>query len=224
MHDDIGEKGVNVACVPEIESALSKNHADGFLNILSFHSGLEHVHLPGKMDYLFARRISKKVPYIHYGHHPHVPQSYETIDDSHIFYSLGNFCFDDVYSQVSSQPLVTMSEQNKICLIPILNITNNLVHKVELFWFKIGDIAFELLTPEKDNFITTVRNSLVDRALDDFIKERSEILKRHKKKRTASRDLEWYLKRLNIHYLKLALNSRRNAKLYRSNFVNYLKA
>lgn len=222
-HDAIGEKGINVANVPKIISTFLKNHEQGFLNILAFHSGLEHVHLPGEMDQKFTRKLSKICPYIHYGHHPHVVQGYERLAGSHAFYSLGNFCFDDVYSEVSSKPLVEMTEQNKICLVPILTINCNIVEAIELNWFRIGDKRFEILDPLHNDFIKKVKHSLTNKSFEDIGRERSEILANHNLKRIKKRNIKWYLRRINFRYVKLYLNSKRNAKLYKSNYVDYLK-
>ena len=41
-------------------------------------------------------------------HHPHVAQGIEMHKSSLIAYSLGNFCFDDVYTSVSKAPLVKL--------------------------------------------------------------------------------------------------------------------
>lgn len=222
-HDEIGDKGINVANVPEIISTLLKNHQSGYLNILSFHSGLEHVHLPGLNDIKFTRLLSNIVPYIHYGHHPHVVQGYEKINSSHIFYSLGNFCFDDVYNSTSSKPLVKMSEQNKVCMIPILTIEKNEVQKVDFYWFRISEDKFEVLDPENNKLIQKVIHSLTNRSLESIHDERSDILKRYIKDRKSSRDIKWYLNRLNKKYVKLYLNTKRNLSVYRSNYANYLK-
>lgn len=222
-HDALGEAGVNVANVAEIIENLAKNHESGYLNILAFHSGLEHVHLPGEMDIQFVRKLSKICPYIHYGHHPHVVQGYECIDKSHIFYSLGNFCFDDVYSNVSSKPLVKMSEQNKICLVPILTVNSNVVEHVEFNWFRLGDSSFELLTPESNEFIKKVQSSFIDPDFESIKEERAQILAEHNRTRVNNRDFSWYFDRLNFRYAKLFFNSKRNAKLYVENFVEHLK-
>jgi poly-gamma-glutamate synthesis protein (capsule biosynthesis protein) len=60
-----------------------------------------------------ARKLSNVAPFVLYGHHPHVLQGVEEAKDSLFAYSLGNFCFDDVYTNKSSEPLVKMTNNNK---------------------------------------------------------------------------------------------------------------
>lgn len=58
--------------------------------ILSVHWGLEQNYFPQKKQIHIARSLSDKVDFF-FGHHSHVFQPYEKIDDKWIFYSLGNF-------------------------------------------------------------------------------------------------------------------------------------
>ena len=62
--------------------------------ILNYHGGEEYTRYP------MPKKRSKLKKYLNYGvdviigHHPHVVQGIEKIDNKFIFYSLGNFIFD----------------------------------------------------------------------------------------------------------------------------------
>ena len=220
--EKINDLGVNIADADKIIEGLSNSSDLGYLNILAFHSGLEHVNLPGRADICFARYLAQHFDYVLYGHHPHVVQAYEKVNKSHLFYSLGNFCFDDVYSNVSKKPLVKMTEDNKLGLAPILTIENNIIENVEYLWTYLGAEKMEIL--ENDNFeiIKTIKNlDLSD--LDKVERERNEFLSKWLTARKGSRDLNWYLKRLRVRYIKLLFNSKKNRKLYEKHYLNKLK-
>lgn len=64
------------------------------LKILTLHWGNEYIHRPSMMQRNMAYRLIDAGADIIVGHHSHVIQPYEKYKAGHIFYSLGNFCFD----------------------------------------------------------------------------------------------------------------------------------
>ena len=85
-----GGYGVNAYNLKEVDNILKQNDLDGYLNIVSVHAGLEHINNPSKEHILAARKLARTVPYIYYGHHPHVIQGVEEYKGSLIAHSLGN--------------------------------------------------------------------------------------------------------------------------------------
>ena len=79
-----------------IEQKLDYYKNEGFTNIISCHFGQEHVAYPSLDHMSFFRKLAKKYNFILHGHHPHVIQGCESISNSLIYYSLGNFCFDNL--------------------------------------------------------------------------------------------------------------------------------
>lgn len=219
--DGLNGGGVNIADFDDMNKTLLKAENEGYLNILSFHSGLEHINLPGKADICFARYLAEQFNYVLYGHHPHVVQAYEKHKESHLFYSLGNFCFDDVYSKTSKTPLVKMTEENKVGLVPVLTIENNRVINVEHIWTYLGKSKMELLKPEDNSIIKDIYNI----SLKDLVKtgiRRDKLLSSYINDRKSKRNISWYTKRLRWKYFKLILNAKKNRKLYESSFLNKL--
>lgn len=66
--------------------------------IFTLHWGNEYIHLPSPRQRALARTLIDHGAHLIVGHHPHVVQPYEHYGAGHIFYSLGNFCFDALHS------------------------------------------------------------------------------------------------------------------------------
>ncbi|MGI6292034.1 MAG: CapA family protein [Bacteroidales bacterium] len=75
---------------------MKSNNID--IKILSFHWGNEYIHQPSLEQRKLAYKCVEAGVDIIAGHHPHVIQPYEKYKEGHIFYSLGNFCFDNLQS------------------------------------------------------------------------------------------------------------------------------
>lgn len=221
---DSKSEGVNIADAHVIEETLLEAHSKGYLNIFAFHTGLEHIHLPGTDDIKFCRYLAKKYPYILYGHHPHVVQGFENYENSNLFYSLGNFCFDDVYSRnKSSEPLIKMSESNKLGLVPILTIEDNLVKNIELVWTYLGDEKMLIIRDDGHPLINKIKSCLNNKSLFDIKSERNSYLNSLFTSRKKLRNTRWYLDRLNIRYLKLYFEIKNNYKLYQKHYLDKIK-
>ena len=73
-------------------SEMTDKKAD--LKILTLHWGNEYIHRPSMTQRNMAYKLIDAGVDIIVGHHSHVIQPYEKYKTGHIFYSLGNFCFD----------------------------------------------------------------------------------------------------------------------------------
>ena len=104
---------VNLLDPPEMEKAIRQAEEKNLLPILSCHWGEEHVHFPNYDHVELARGLARKHTIVVHGTHPHVIQGTETVGESLIHYSLGNFCFDDVYTSRSKDPLIRLSLDNQ---------------------------------------------------------------------------------------------------------------
>lgn len=63
--------------------------------ILSIHWGNDYSYYPTKNQLATARKFVASGADIIMGHHPHTIQPFEKIDNSYVFYSLGQVCFGD---------------------------------------------------------------------------------------------------------------------------------
>ncbi len=216
-----GKPGVNALNVATVEAMLRKNHEDGFLNVVSVHSGQEHVNFPSPDDIRMARRFAGVCPYVYYGHHPHVLQGIEAVDGSVIAYSLGNFCFDDVYTDKSPEPLIRQSLNNRQGAILELDVQGGRLvshHVTPLF---AAAERLEIGSDEVSSLIDEYSAALVN--VDaDYAARREAILSAYVAGRKRSRDLDWYLKRLNLNSAGILWRARYNQRQYRKNVLNYL--
>ncbi|MFH1218239.1 MAG: CapA family protein, partial [Candidatus Peregrinibacteria bacterium] len=83
---------------------MTKSNVD--YTIVSIHWGSEYKHQPHSVDQVEAGRafVDAGADLV-IGHHPHVVQSFETYNGAFIFYSLGNFVFDQYWSKDTQEEL-----------------------------------------------------------------------------------------------------------------------
>lgn len=93
--------------------------------IISMHAGNEYTDKPDNSQTNFAQAAIDAGADLVIGHHPHVVQTLEKYKGKYIFYSLGNFIFDQPQSQETKEGLAikvyfTKNEISKISLLPIV--------------------------------------------------------------------------------------------------------
>jgi poly-gamma-glutamate capsule biosynthesis protein CapA/YwtB (metallophosphatase superfamily) len=93
--------------------------------IVSMHSGIEYTPEPNDSQIDFAHTAINAGADLVIGHHPHVVQTMEEYKGKYIFYSLGNFVFDQPQSQETKEGLAikvyfTKNEISGISLLPIV--------------------------------------------------------------------------------------------------------
>jgi poly-gamma-glutamate synthesis protein (capsule biosynthesis protein) len=91
--------------------AQLRNQAD-FI-IISLHAGIEYTGQPNQFQKDFAHNAIDVGADLVIGHHPHWVQSAEIYKDKYIFYSLGNFIFDQMWSEPTREGLVVKFIFNK---------------------------------------------------------------------------------------------------------------
>lgn len=93
--------------------------------IVSVHSGTEYADKPNNSQINFAHTAVDAGADLVIGHHPHVVQTMEKYKGKYIFYSLGNFVFDQPQSQATKEGLAikiyfTKDRIKKISLLPVV--------------------------------------------------------------------------------------------------------
>lgn len=215
--------GLNYLDAHAVQDAVRRNASNGFLSILAVHSGQEHVHMPSSDDVRFARGLANVVDYVYYGHHPHVVQGHERIDGSAIFYSLGNFIFDDVYTpRDHEKPLITLSEANKTGAIGSVEINSGQIVDMGVTPIYL-DEAQVLVGHAVPGFDMAAFDTLLATAgTPEYDRNRASVIREFVDSRRKLRDLKWYLRRLNMNSLGIILKARKNARLYREAFASKL--
>lgn len=81
--------------------------------IVSMHAGVEYEPFPEESQIAFARAAIDAGAEMVIGHHPHVVQTLELYKGKYIFYSLGNFVFDQMWSQETREGLLVQATFRK---------------------------------------------------------------------------------------------------------------
>ena len=130
--------------------------------IVAMHWGVEYTHTPTKYEEDMAKFLADNNVDIVIGTHPHVIQPVEWIDDTIVFYSLGNFISAQYQNQgtcsyykcmvgLMSSLDITKTEYKGKTTIKIDNINNNLIYTYYTGWSKFQVIPFS--NPEIKNYL-----------------------------------------------------------------------
>lgn len=94
--------------------------------VVSFHFGVEYKLYPTKEQMQFAHTAIDSGADLVVGHHPHWVQGTEVYKNKYIFYSLGNYIFDQLWSKSTMEGLtakITIGNDNAISnvsLVPVI--------------------------------------------------------------------------------------------------------
>ncbi|MDP2933793.1 MAG: CapA family protein [bacterium] len=139
-----GGKGKNayVARTDDFETLKSKvlnlkSQAD--IVIVSMHAGTEYALQPNTAQTDFAHAAIDAGADVVVGHHPHWVQGYEKYGNGIIFYSLGNFIFDQEWSQKTKEGLAVK-----------IKISDSKLQSAELFPIIIENYCCARLMTEKE--------------------------------------------------------------------------
>lgn len=215
--------GVNILDGNIFEKTIKSNNEKGYLNIVSVHFGDEHLHYPRYEHIKLARKVAKHTPYIFYGHHPHVIQGVEMYENALIAYSLGNFCFDDVYTKQSSVPKVRQTQENKESFILSLEIEANELKHYEIIpiYDNNSKIIVDVSNSEILNKIYEYTRYLnLDE--DTYKQTRQCKLNEYLFKRKSMRNVKWYIERLNYNSAGMLIKAKINLIEYKKCLKDYL--
>ncbi len=220
-----GGYGVNAYNIPETEKFISNSITEGYLPVIAVHAGLEHVNYPSIDHIRAARKLTEKGTLVYYGHHPHVIQGVEVYNGSLIAHSVGNFCFDDVYTTASKdKPLVELTENNRMGVIMELTVEDNKVKKWKEQIVYIGKGVNKLIMIETPPSVDVFNQELCNMECNpaEYNKKRQSLLDERTKERKAMRNLKWFMKRIRPRYFLLIMDMLKNKKLYVINVQQYL--
>lgn len=213
----------NLLDVDAVLQEMALNCRDGYFPVLSVHSGQEHVHMPSSEDVAFARALALQYDYVYYGHHPHVVQGAEKSGNSLVFYSLGNFVFDDVYTpRESGNPLIELSEANKTGVVASIEIVDGKVRDWAVTPIYLGSNRVAV-GREVEGFDFGAYSEFLGAAgSETYDTKRREIIRSYVDGRRSRRNFRWYLRRLNLNSLGIIFAAKRNAKMHRQLFASKL--
>jgi hypothetical protein len=114
----------NINNLQRLEIAIADLKARADFVVVSMHAGEEYVREPNEAQTKFAKAAIDSGADLVVGSHPHWVQPFEKYNGKYIFYSLGNFVFDQEWSQDTKQGLaikVTLSKAGGCTPAPGLN-------------------------------------------------------------------------------------------------------
>ncbi len=91
--------GTNIMDISKMQKAVTEAKKKADIVIVSMHSGVEYTATPNSHQKNFAHAAIDAGADVVLGHHPHVVQTLEKYNGKFIIYSLGNFVFDQMWSQ-----------------------------------------------------------------------------------------------------------------------------
>ncbi|RLC34500.1 CapA family protein, partial [Candidatus Shapirobacteria bacterium] len=109
--------GTNPMNLDNLKLAIRQAKQQADLVIVSMHSGYEYQPHPNQHQINFAQTAIDNGAELVIGHHPHVVQDIKKYKGKYIFYSLGNFIFDQMWSLKTRQGLAVKIILNKNGLV-----------------------------------------------------------------------------------------------------------
>jgi len=105
-----------------LKGIISQANSESDFTVVFVHWGQEYQRKPSVYQRDLAKLFIDNGADVVVGHHPHVVQTIEMYKNKPIFYSLGNFIFDQYFSQATQEGLmvgaVFTPSENKFYLIP----------------------------------------------------------------------------------------------------------
>jgi len=98
--------GTAVLTEEDLTQDIQRVKKEAHVVIVSIHWGTEYEELPAERQRAFAHMAIDAGASLVLGHHPHVVQPVVKYKDGYIFYSLGNFVFDQMWSENTRKSLI----------------------------------------------------------------------------------------------------------------------
>jgi len=114
----------------ELIEDINKLKDNSDVIIVSMHAGAEYSPQPNHKQIDFAHAAIDNGAQLVIGHHPHVVQPMEEYNNGHVFYSLGNFVFDQMWSTATRESVIA-----------VITFSNTEIENVELVPIKIFDYS-----------------------------------------------------------------------------------
>jgi poly-gamma-glutamate capsule biosynthesis protein CapA/YwtB (metallophosphatase superfamily) len=111
-----GEAGMILMDEEQLKKDLVFAREKADFVVVSMHDGVEYQHVSSVHQQKFAHLAVDHGADLVIGHHPHVVQEVEMYKDKYIFYSLGNFVFDQMWSVPTQEGLAVkiIIKDNKV--------------------------------------------------------------------------------------------------------------
>ncbi|MDD2505492.1 MAG: CapA family protein [Bacilli bacterium] len=189
--------GINTLTYDNIMRQLNVDKDNEAFSILSFHWGTEHTNYPSYEHTRLAELISKNKDVLIYGHHPHVIQGIQKINNSVIAYSLGNCLFDDCTS-IKGNFRLKQNINNKTSFILEVDIGESQINTCKCHGFKDEEngLIFFDINPEIQQ-ISEELNRIED--IKIYEAKRENQFNKAILNKFGKHDFKWLISRLNYY-------------------------
>ncbi|MFY9221210.1 MAG: CapA family protein [Blastocatellia bacterium] len=165
-----------------LKNSLESLKKEADFIVVTMHAGVEYMRQPHQPQIDFARAAIDYGADLVIGAHPHWIQTIEKYKDKYIFYSLGNFIFDQEWSQDTKEGLVLkVSLEGQIAINPSSN-TPKLKEKAKLKEIELIPVIIENYSTPRPAKIEEKTKILAKIGLTDAIltadKELPEVAKK----------------------------------------------
>lgn len=130
FHDGGKTYGVAYAKTDDMKRQVAALRQRADVVVVSMHMGNEYEIYPSSAQKGFARAAVDAGADLVIGHHPHVVQTFEKYKEGYIIYSLGNFVFDQMWS-----------EETRLGVVATVTFEGKKIESVEFTPVKIFDYA-----------------------------------------------------------------------------------
>ncbi len=213
------KKGLNSLIYSDVIKQVEHDNKSNKLSLLSFHWGDEHTNYPRYDHIKFARLLAEINDIVISGHHPHVIQGVEQIANSVIAYSQGNFCFDDCIAISGTGMIVKQNYENRESFILEIDIEGNKI--ISFKTIGIREISGQIVFDSIANKLSEISLALKNINDEDKYQERrvTQISNpEFRLKKFGSKNIKWYIKRLNYYAIGSFIRAKFNALKYRKLF------
>jgi len=119
------EPGIAVLTKSDLTRDIQYTRERAHIVVVSIHWGVEYETTPTERQRTYAHLAIDSGASLVLGHHPHVIQPVEEYKDGYIFYSLGNFVFDQMWSEETRIGLIAriFFEGDRIVRVETIEVT-----------------------------------------------------------------------------------------------------
>lgn len=206
------KEGINLLSYENIINQLGIDKKSGAFSIMSFHWGDEHTNYPKYEHLCLAKKIAKNKDVLIVGHHPHIIQGVQKIENSVIAYSLGNFLFDDCVS-ITGDFKLKQNRNNKKSFIFEVEMENGSITEQRYHGLRDEEKGFVFFNIENElNEISKPLTNIKDIHKYQDIR-RSQIEKVNHEK-FGRRDFKWLMSRLNYYSIGAYITTKFRKRKY----------
>lgn len=196
-NENNNDEGINLLSYDNVIEQVDNDIKNDACSILSFHWGDEHTNYPNFEHIELVKKLCEKKDLIVVGHHPHVIQGIQKINNSIVAYSLGNFLFDDCVS-INGNLKLKRNDENKKSFIFEIELQDGLIKSNKCIGFK--DMENDFVFFDIDKEIEKISKKILNiKNPESYEKERQEQIKKVRLEKFGEKDFKWLRSRLNYY-------------------------